>query len=390
LILSQELKDIIAKHINDDPFKLSLKAGKSHVWFEAIAQIQARQKATKKLPTWVANQQLVFPPLLSVEQGSSELTAQFKASLVAGKRLADLTGGMAVDCWAMSKGFEAVDYVEQNHLLVNLAKHNLNELERFHIEYHHAVSIDFLRQTPHHFDWVYLDPARRNDRQQKVVLLEDCEPNIVAIQEKILEKTDNILLKVSPMLDIDLAIRQLKTVKSVYVVAVQDEVKELLFHLNKELTESPEIHAIVLSEKKSQQHFSYQLKDETNAPVALQEPKIYLYEPSVALLKAGAFKLVANRWQLAKLHPHSHLYTANEYHPDFMGRIFRIKEIAKLDKNTLRNLVPTKKAHIAVRNFPSTVAEIRKQIGFADGGDVYLFATTDSSNRKIVIVTEKV
>jgi 16S rRNA G966 N2-methylase RsmD len=355
----------------------------------AASQVAARQKAKTKLPTWFAHPAIWFPAALSVEQASSEQAAAYKASLVAGRSLLDLTGGLGVDTAAFSEVVDTVQYVERQAALAEVAAYNLALLGHTNVVVNTAEAEDFLGKHTQ-TDWVYLDPHRRDTQQKKVISLAECEPNILAIQSLIFEKTSHILLKTSPLLDIQQALRQLTQVAAVHIVAVENEVKELLFHLQKKTPEVPIIHAVHLSKNQAPRIFSFAAPEEQLAAVRLAPPQRYLYEPSAALLKAGAFKLVGARAGLAKLHPHTHLYTSEQLSENFMGRAFEILQICKLDKAQIMKHLPDKKAHITVRNFPLTVAEIRKKIGVLEGGDVYLFATTDAKNHKIVLVCQKV
>jgi 16S rRNA G966 N2-methylase RsmD len=357
---------------------------------EAALQIQARQKAQHKLPSWFAQTMVCYPSLLSMEQCSSETTAQFKASLTQGHTLIDLTGGMGVDTSAFSHRFTEVVYIEQNTELQEITQYNLAQLGITNVSFVNARSEEWLHSFSSKADWIYLDPARRNDTGGKVVRLQDCEPQILTLQNLLFQKADNILLKASPMLDIDLALRELKQVATVYVLAVENEVKELLFHLTPSATGEPEIVSVNLPKPPlAAQEFRFQKSEEAAASVTFSGPLAYLYESNAAILKAGAFRSVAARLGLFKLHPNSHLYTSATPVENFPGRNFKLLAVCKLDKKELSRYLPEGKASIAVRNFPMTVADIRKKTGLHDGGDKYLFATTDWQNRKVVLVCVK-
>ncbi len=357
---------------------------------EAALQLQARQKAQTKLPSWFANQVICYPSLLSLEQCSSEITARFKADLVHGHTLIDLTGGMGVDAAAFSSRFAEVIYIEQNAELQKITAYNFEQLGIANVRFVAARSDEWITTYPDKADWIYLDPARRNEIGGKVVRLQDCEPEVLALQNILFQKAENILLKASPMLDINLAIRQLSNVVTVYVLAVENEVKELLFHLSPLAVDEPEIVSVNLPKPPlSQQEFRFYKSQETTANVSFSEPLPFLYEPNAAILKAGAFRSVAASFGLFKLHPNSHLYTSETRNENFPGRTFNVLAISKLDKKDLLKHLPDGKANIAVRNFPMTVADIRKKTGIQDGGDRYLFATTDYQNRKMVLICEK-
>lgn len=322
--------------------------------------------------------------------------ARYKAGLVSGRLLADLTGGLGVDTWAFAQRMERVFYVEQNAELAQLAAHNLPALGLANVEILHQNALDFLQNSTlfqtetGEADWLYLDPARRDATQSKVFRLEDCEPNILEIKNLLLKIAPNLLLKAAPLLDLDLAFRQLEHVTKAVVVAVEGEVKELLFVLNRSVNQEPEITATNLLKNGSEQNFTFRRSEEIAAVVDFSPPQVYLYEPHAALLKAGAFRLISARFGIAKLHPNSHLYTSETRRDDFPGRTFRVEAVCKPDKNTLRNHLTDTRANLTVRNFPASVAELRKQLNLKEGGEAYVFATTDPAGRHVLVVTSKV
>lgn len=361
------------------------------------AQISARQKARDKLPTWYANEALIFPPSLSVEQASSERTAHYKASLVQGKRLVDLTGGMGVDTWAFAQRVDEVLYVEQQAELAELAAHNLPLLNATNIQVVQGDGLTILDKpefltTP--ADWVYIDPHRRNEQGGKVVQLADCEPDLSksATISSLFEHTRQILVKASPLLDIHLAVRQLAgMVNEVHIVAVQGEVKEILFVLShpSATRQTGFIKAVNLTSHETVE-FTFNEQEERDADVLLGDPQTYLYEPNAAVLKAGAFRLIGQRFGLLKVAPHSHLYTSPTLVRDFPGRIFKLQSILKPDAKLLRQVVPDGKANLTVRNFPQTVAELRKKLSLREGGSIYILATTLQNGDKRLLITQKV
>ncbi len=363
-----------------------------------VAQVLARQKARDKLPAWYAIEALVFPPALSVEQASSEQTARYKASLVQGALLVDATGGMGVDTWAFSQRTARVVYVEQQPELVDYARHNLPLLGVTNAGLLVGDGIGLLDQLTadcqeKKADWLYLDPHRRNDQGGKVVKLSDCEPNIArpGVLDRLLQYTRKILVKVSPLLDIDVALKQLDNrVEAVHVVAVQGEVKEVLFVVGNQQIDKINVKfntVNLLPDGVVGLHFSW--GEEVNAVVDFGNPRQYLYEPNAAVLKAGAFRLVAARFGLVKLAPNSHLYTSDTLKPDFPGRIFRLHALIKADKNTLKKYIPELKANLTTRNFPQTVAELRKKLSLREGGSLYVLATTLQNGDKRLLITRK-
>lgn len=383
----------LAAHINDDPAHLALQA-RRHPGLPVpalVRQIQARQKARGKLPSWANNPDLIFPPALSVEQASSERTAAFKAALVDGIRLADLTGGFGADTTHFAACVAQVDYVERDLKLAEVVAYNLAQLNIRNVTVHATDAVDFLKATPHHFDWLYLDPARRDTASRKLFRLEDCEPDVVNLLPLLLQKADKILLKTSPMLDIELAVQALRHVRRLWVLAVDNEVKEVLYELGHEPAIDPERYAVNLRRDGSQQEFRLTRAREARAIPRYAEAQQYLYEPNAAVLKAGAFRSIGTAFELLKLHQHSHLYTSDTLRADFPGRIFQVRAIEKADGAALKAyLGPEARAHVTTRNFPDSVADFRRRTGIREGGEVYLFATTDLRNRPVVLVCEKV
>jgi 16S rRNA G966 N2-methylase RsmD len=410
--LTEAEKAFIKSHLNDEVTSLLLQAKKypnlnipDLVW-----QIKARQKAKVKLSEWFDNEDIIFPKMLSVEQSSSEITAKFKANLVHGEILIDLTGGMGVDIAYMNKNFNKAIYIEQNTDLCEITKYNFEQLGIENVEFLEGNSVEklselgFIRLMDFRISenenplilksgeskfrlisWIYLDPHRRDDTGNKVVSLQDCEPNILEIKDFLFSKTDNILLKASPMLDINLAVSELENVANIYVVAVENEVKEILFHLQKDYQEEAQYHAVNLPNDT----FTFRKSEEKDAIIKMSSPLAYLYEPNAAILKAGGFRIVAQQFDLQKIAPHSHLYTSENLVPNFQGRIFKIEGISKLDKREISKYLTKNKANITIRNFPLTVKQIREKLKLSEGGNTYLFATTDAQNQKIVIVCKK-
>jgi len=390
--LPEAARRYVAAHLHDDPAHLALQA-RRHPGLpvpELVRQIQARQKARLKLPDWADNPDLIFPPALSVEQASSARTAAFKAALVGGQRLADLTGGFGADTAAFAQTVAQVDYVERNPQLAAVVEYNLHQLGIRNVTTHATEALTFLKETPHHFDWLYLDPARRDTAARKIFRLADCEPDILKIMPLLLHKADKVLLKTSPMLDIEQAILELGQVRRLWVLAVDNEVKEVLYELGQEPAVDPERYALNLRRDGSQHEFRLNRARETRAIPRYAEPQQYLYEPNAAVLKAGAFRSIGTAFEFLKLHQHSHLYTSDVLRADFPGRIFRVLAVEKADGAALKaHLGPEARAHVTTRNFPDSVAEFRKRTGIREGGDIYLFATTDLRGRLMVLVCEK-
>jgi precorrin-6B methylase 2 len=305
--------------------------------------------------------------------------------LVSGNTLIDITSGFGIDAYFFSKKIKSVIHCEINEELSSMASHNFKQFQVKNITSHFGDGIEFLEKYQGKFDWIYADPSRRNDAKGKVFLLEDCLPNIPKNLNLLFEKTDNIILKVSPILDITSALNELQFVKEIHVIAIDNEVKELLFLLEKNYTKNISVNTINIA-KNSTQKFDFNLNETSTA--TFFEPKKYVYEPNAAILKSGAFLQVSEKLNIAKLHQNSHLYTSNHL-LDFPGRRFEIKHCISYSKKKLLQLIPSKKANIATRNFPETVAQIRKKTGLKDGGNEYLFFTTDINNKHLVLICEK-
>jgi hypothetical protein len=394
-LLQPHVRQWIKDHEKDEPAQLMLQAHRfpDIPVREAVEQVQARQKVRQKIPSWYFNEQIIYPSSLSVEQSSSEETALYKARLLQGRpghAMADLTGGMGVDTFFLSRHFRKGFYIEQQPDLCRIAAHNFQILKADHIEVINSTAEEFIKRAGQPMDLLYLDPARRGRGNQKLYKLADCQPDVTALLPTLFAITQRVLLKAAPMLDIQQALSELEAVKKVHVVAVKNEVKELLFLMEKGFSGEAIIKAANL-QAGQEQAFRFSLSEEQEAVPSFSDPKKFLYEPHAALLKAGAFKLLSQQWQLDKLHPNSHLYTSDEPpKPDFPGRTFQILYAGKADKKALRRYLPEGKALISTRNFPLSVQQLAKKYGLQEGGSRYLFATTFKDGKPQLILCEKV
>lgn len=388
MILSSDLKQFINDNLKQDINTLALKKNPfpDYEWSWILNQIQAKQKAEKKLPTWFVNADVIFPSTLSIEQTSSETLAKFKSELISGEKLIDLTGGFAVDDFYFAKRFKKVVHCEFQDDLSAIVQHNFNVLNVNNIETVSGDSISYLEKSTEKFDWIYIDPARRDDKKTKVFLLKDCTPNVVELHGLLFEKSDNILIKVAPLLDISSILNELSNVKTIYAIGLQKEVKELLIVLEKGFVGQPELIAVNISNDNKIHQDSFTLNDAADAQLSL--PLNYLYEPFSSYLKIGAYNDIATKFNVNKLHKHSHLYTSNEL-IDFPGRCFKIEQVIPYNKKEIKFLENTK-CNITTRNFPLKVEEIRKKHKIKDGGDIYAFFTTDLNNDKIVVLCKKI
>ena len=355
---------------------------------ELAEQIIAKLKCKDKLPTWFGLESGLFPVKISIEQTSSEETAKYKASLISGKNIVDITGGFGVDDFYFSRNFESIIHCELNPELSEITEHNFKELGVGNCTFFAGDGLVLLQNSEEKFDWIYLDPSRRSDVKGKVFLLKDCLPNVPDNLELLFLKSNNVMMKTSPLVDISQGISELKGVKEIHVVAVKNEVKELLWILEKECSGDILIKTVnLIGEDK--QEFEFALSSEGNQDPKYSLPLNYLYEPNSAILKSGAFNQVSVQLELFKLNKHSHLYTSQDLIP-FPGRSFEIKEVVPFQKKVLKKRFGESKANITIRNFPKKVDELRKDLNIKDGGDVYLFFTTNRTGEKVCLVCGKV
>lgn len=386
-ILNKNVQQFITENLKSDLTKLILKGSPfQNISVQELAnQIVAKQKSEKKLPTWFSKDNIYYPSKISIEQSSSEITAEYKSKIVFGNSILDITGGFGVDCFYFSKNFKEVIHCEINKQLSKIVKYNCQQLEVKNITTIFDDGIKFLKNSSQKFDCIYIDPSRRNDVKGKVFLLKDCLPNVPENIDFLFSKSNQILIKNSPILDITSAINELKFVKEVHVIAVNNEVKELLFLLEKDYQNAIKIKTQNFG-KNNVQSFSFQYQSEIESEYS--EPLSYLYEPNSAILKSGGFHQISHQLNVYKIHQHSHLYTSESL-INFPGRIFKIEQVLNYDKKKIKKLLPDKKANITTRNFPKTVAQIRKETNLKDGGKTYLFFTTDYNNNLKVIFCKK-
>ena len=360
----------------------------------AVVQIAGRQIAEAKVPTWYRTEGLLYPKHLSMEQCSSEATAIYKAGLVEGETFADLTGGFGIDCSFLSRKFKKADYVERQAELCELAKHNF-PLLGLDIDVHNEDGVEYLKRMQP-VDCLFLDPARRDGHGGKTVAISDCEPDVSALEELLVEKARKVVVKLSPMLDLSLALKDLKHVCEVHIVSTDNECKELLLILQKE-TASTEvsIHCInslgALNVYRIYQEYAFTQEQERTSDCPLtHEVEAYLYEPNASIMKAGAYRSLTQAYPVKKLHPSSHLYVSSHFIEDFPGRKFQVEAVSGFGKKELKTFLQgMEKANLTIRNFPSSVAELRKRLKLKEGGDDYLFATTLADESKVIIKCKK-
>lgn len=447
--MNQATIDFIRQHQEEDVRQLAFLGSKYpdvDMPF-ALDQIRGRQMARTKLPRWANIDGIIYPPHISMEQCSSEVTAMYKAELAArlvknnqrntrighslGKiNFLDMTGGFGVDFSyiAAQLGVQSM-YVERQAHLCEAAKENFDRLGLKNITVLHGDGVEILHRLEKPLQLIFIDPARRDDAGNKVVSLQDCTPDVTLLQDEMLEKSDFVIIKLSPMLDWHRAVNELKQVREVHIVSTGNECKELLLVLSSSLgdkakssTEVDEAHVSETDDETSHlkvycindnQVMSYDESDKSVVSIASgiecgivelekcsseenelsqdSSKPLYLYEPNASLMKAGCFGAISSRYGVKMLEKNSHLFISDKPVHDFPGRAFRIKAVSSFNKKELkRQLSGVTKANIATRNFPLSVAELRKRFKLKDGGDTYIFATTLSDESHVLFICEKV
>ena len=389
-ILNKNIQEFITQNTGVSISKLALQKNPFPEvdWIVVLNQIEARTKAKDKLPTWFSTENIIYPSKVSVEQTSSEKTAEYKASLISGKSLIDLTGGFGVDDYYFSKKFKVVAHCEINEDLSNIVKHNLQQLQIKNCFCYATDSANILKESDADaWDWIYIDPSRRNDAKGKVFMLKDCLPNVPESLDFYFEKSNSILIKTAPLLDISAGLSELKFVKNIHIIALENEVKELLFEIHNHYKGSITLKTANILKDKIET-FEFVLDDEMDF-IPYELPKKYIYEPNSAIMKSGGFDEVSSIFKIGKLHKHSHLYTSDEL-IDFPGRTFEIEKVIPYSKNDMKTELVNEQANITTRNFPETVENIRKKWKIKNGGNKYCFFTTDKNDNKIVLICTKI
>lgn len=452
-IMNDETREFVAMHRNEDVRELALKAKRVEGLDLPLAldQIAGWQIARKKLPQWASCEGIVYPPHISMEQCSSQFTAQYKSeiaqtllapaatvrarvsdsgesdnqttksepqlsdsaesvmqtaksafqlsdspesdTLVAKRAMVDLTGGFGVDFSYLARGFSQATYVERQRHLCDLAEHNMAALGLDQARIVCGDGVEYLRQMGP-VDFIYLDPARRDEHGSRTYAIEDCTPNVFELRDLLLAKSQCTLVKLSPMLDWRKAVADFDgTVREVHIVATGNECKELLLVLGQQVHEEPSAPRVFCVN--DNQRIDYDSAAYTQGlrigGKPLPEAKNYLYEPNVSIMKAGCFDLVEERFGVTQVGPSSHLFVSATPVADFPGRGFAIEAIGGMNKKDIKRLLNgTKQANIAVRNFPLTAPQLRKKLKLADGGPVYLFGTTMQGCDHVLLRTSKI
>ena len=371
-------EEFIAQNSDADVNKLALgKVPLDINLHYCLQQIEGRQKAQQKLPSLAKTEGIIYPAKLSVEQCSSEQTALYKQKIVLRlltenrQSMVDLTGGFGIDFSFLAHLFTEADYVEHNEQLCEIARHNFPLLGLSKVRIHSKACEDFIDGMGH-FSLIYLDPSRRDAFGRKAIALIDCSPNIETLQDTLLSHASLVIIKLSPMLDIQDTLRRLPNVSEVHVVSVDGECKEMLLvlcHQKKSVT----YHCTNITTQT--QTFCTDARDVD--PIIAPRPERYLYEPNASIMKAGVQNVLCQSYNVKKLHPFSHLFTSEHLIEGFPGRIFEIEDYCSFAKKDLKTLLAgINQCNLTIRNFPSSVAELRERLKLREGGNIYLFATT--------------
>ena len=393
-------EEFIKQHRNENPLSLALKKAPEGIDLQwCLRQIEGYGIAKKKLPEWTKTDNIWFPPRLSMEQCSSETTARYKQAIaerLGCKVLIDLTGGFGIDFSYMARNMENAFYIEQQEVLCNIASHNFPLMGLQNIKIYNTACEEFWNQyvsdsttaeKQREKILIYLDPARRNNKGEKVFSINDCTPDVTLLQDSLLENSAYIMLKLSPMLDIAQARRQLKDISEIHIVSVKGECKELIFVMSKD---SDRQHYYCVNLETDEAPFTSDTSATTEqAEIAIPSEiteGAFLFEPNASIMKAGVQNAFARRYNLKKLHPMSNLFLGKEPIQNIPARQFIIERMSDFQKGNLKSFMQDiRQANLTIRNFPSTVEDLKKRLKIKDGGNIYLFATTLSDDTHVLI-----
>lgn len=375
-LINKEIQNYINANLNTDLHTLLLKKSPfpEVSMHEIVQQIKGKLVAERKFP-FLLKEGILFPPQLNIEQSSSEKTALYKSGFLKGNKFIDLTSGFGIDAFYLSQNFDNITLVEQNTELLKIVENNWGILGR-KAKFINLKLEDFLNENQEHFDVIYLDPARRDEQKNKVFLLEDLSPDILEIQEKLRSISNQVVIKLSPLIDLKYLVSVLPGISRIDIIALKNDVKEVVVFLSNENTDKIICNCVNLESKESV--FSFTFGEEETAQSEYSEPERYIYIPNHSILKAGVFNLISQKFGLKKLHPNSHLYTSRERIEDFPGRIL---EMETVDSKSIKK---KGQFNIITKNYPLKPEEIKKKYGLKDGGDQYLIFT-QSKKGKIIL-----
>jgi len=379
-LLSPEVQSFINQNIEGDINKLLLKKSpfSSVTIQEIVQQIKGKKVAQRKFP-FLLKDNLIFPPNLNLEQASSQSTAEYKAQNLKGNSFLDLTSGFGIDAFFLSQNFDEITLVEQNPELIKIVEHNWKTLNR-NANFINQSLETFLEDNQQKFDIIYLDPARRDQNNKKKFLLEDLSPNLLGIEEKLNPISDKIIVKLSPLIDISYLVSELQNINEIKIIAVRNEVKELILIIKNQETRSdnPDTKITCVNLESGEPEFSFNINEEKSATSEFSESLNFLYIPNNSILKAGAFNIISEKFGLKKLHPNTHFYTSENKIENFPGRVLQIEKIdgKDLKKNNQFNIIS--------KNYPLKPDEIKKKYKLKDGGNHYLIFTQSINGKEIL------
>ena len=376
-VLNPEIQNFINANLKSDLQSLLLKKSPfpEVSMLDIVEQIKGKNVAVKKFP-FLLKPGIIFPPHLNLEQSSSQTTSRYKSQLFSGEKFLDLTAGFGIDAYFLSENFKEITLVEKDTILLNNVEHNWKILDKKAIFKNEDLE-DFLDKNNNKFNLIYLDPARRDSEKRKVFLLEDLSPNILEIQVKLLKISNQILIKLSPLIDLSYLISILKNLQTIYIIAVKNEVKEIVVLLNSNKIEK-KVNCICINLGCEELDFEFCFEEEKSINCGFSEPLKYLYIPNNSILKSGGFNSISQKFSLKKLHPNSHFYTSDELKSNFPGRTLKVEKIdsKKIKKGDFYNII--------CKNYPLKPAEIKKKYKLKDGGDNYLIFTQTLSSKIIL------
>ena len=394
-------EQFIREHRTDDVRKLALGRHPEGVDMQyALTQISGWQAAKAKIPLWSDTDGIIYPQHLSMEQCTSQYIADFKESAIVtklgkGLRIADLTGGFGVDLFTLSRTASSACYNEISSELCDIARNNFKVLGRPEITVTCGSAEDFIKTCkPDTLDLIYLDPARRGSTGQKLISISDCQPDAVALQNDMLRVSRNVMLKLSPMLDISRALTEMHHVSRVMVIGLEGECKEITLLIERDYNGEPVVEAVDINSKGEPEMAVSSTKTADVAlplPIASPEqlqPDTYISEPSAPYMKSALFRTIAAQTGTALLHPDTHLFWSKEKPESFPGRVFILGGIIPFDKRSLSAITKTQ-ANLSVRNFPETAPALQQKLKLRDGGSRYLIATTLSDGKRVLLDLSK-
>lgn len=383
-LLNKEIQDYINANLKTDLHSLLLKKSPflKVSMVEIVNQIKGKNVAAKKFP-FLLEEDIIFPPNLNLEQSSSEQTSKYKSQLFSGKKFLDLTAGFGIDAYFLSENFKEITLVEKNTELLEIVMHNWEILNKDANFINHDLEhfLEIFRQAQHddvnQFDLIYLDPARRDSQKKKVFLLEDLSPNILQIQDELLNISGKVLIKLSPLIDLSYLISVLKNATKIYIIAAKNDVKEVLILLDKNKTEE-KVKCICTNLESEDADFEFYFHDEKSASSEFSDALQFLYIPNNAVLKSGAFNLISKQFTLKKLHPNTHFYTSEKKVLNFPGRVLKVEKVEakEIEKGSFYNIIS--------KNYPLKPDEIKKKYKIQDGGENYLIFTQTLTSKIIL------